>query len=297
MLGPGRYATSCHAFNYDASPQFGNGFRLSIAEAKHTGVDVDWWIMVPRGRKPDWFEDEDGHVELKVGMTPLGEYAKENHADERGVIHHITWEISLEIPQPEELPSLSEIAKHVYADLKMSDAVSYKLLDLGVKEVNGVSSRQHGTIDDVTPEQFATATVDHVHWWEQRDVDFQLQKGGRGEVNDEGEWVSTTPGAFLDHYSLVDDATLARVPKERQEIVELSLRATHITDAGLAQLSKLEALKELNIAETSITDEGLRHLEDISTLQKIDVTDTQVTPMGIERLQQALPGLEIVTGE
>lgn len=74
-------------------------------------------MLVPRGELPTWFENKDGKVQLDLGITPQGEYAEANHADERGVIQHIYWELALDIPKRDQLPSINEIASSVYSDL------------------------------------------------------------------------------------------------------------------------------------------------------------------------------------
>ncbi len=291
MLGPGRYVTDCPAINYAASPQGSGYFRLSLAEARHKGVEVDWWMMVPRGAKPDWFEDQDGRVQLKLGITPQGEYAKANHADEHGVIHHITWDLALDIPKPDAMPSLTEITGHVYSDLTVLSSVFSRYLYMGIRKVNNVPHQQSGSTDDVSPEEFAAATREHLLWWARSDIDFQLTNGGTTDHDEDDEYVMK-PAVFLDYNSAVDDATLSRAT-ERTDLVSLSVRGTHITDAGIAFLKGLNALTRLNIADTSVTDDGLRHLEEMASLQKLNVEGTGVTQAGIERLQQALPNLDI----
>lgn len=290
-LQPGLYISDGPARNYDASPQGSGYFRLILARANHKGVDVEWWMMVPRGRKPDWFEDQDGRVQLKLGITPRGEYAKANHADERGVIHPIYWDLAIDIPKPDRMPSLTEITRRVHTDLKVLSSVFSKHLHMGVEKVNDVPHQQFGSTDDVSPEQFAAATRKHLLWWDRLDVEFQLTKGGTTDRNKNGEYMMK-PAVFLDYNSATDDATLFRAT-ERTDLVMLSARGTDITDAGLAHLRGLNALSRLNIADTPVTDDGLRHLEGIASLQKLDVEGTGVTQAGIERLQQALPDLEI----
>ncbi|NOY30516.1 MAG: hypothetical protein GXP28_10185 [Planctomycetes bacterium] len=166
---PGLYFTDGPATNWDASPQGSGYFRLRLANANQRGVDVEWWIMVPRGRKPDWFVNREGQVQLELGMTPKGEYAKANHADERGVIHHIHWNLALGIPQPDTMPSLSKITRQVHSELQMLSSSAFPHLHMGVKEVNGVPNQQFGSTDKVSPSQFAKATREHWLRWERGD--------------------------------------------------------------------------------------------------------------------------------
>jgi len=296
---PGLFVTDGPATNWSASPQGDGFFRLKLAEVNQRGVDVAWWVMVPRGRKPDWFENREGQVQLRLGITPKGEYAKANHADKRGVIHHISWDLALDIPHPDNLPSLSQIAKQVHSELKMLSPAAFSSLHMGNQEINGVSHQRHDSVDKVSPSEFAAATQEHWFWWERRDVDFQLSRGGisggRMHQDDEGKWVMM-PAVMLDYYSAVDDVTLSQASK-RQDLVMVSARGTRITDAGLLHFKGLKELRQLNIAHTSITDDGLRHLESIVSLRKLNLKSTRVTQAGVARLRRALPKLEVETGD
>ncbi len=290
---PGLYITDGPATNYEASPQGSGYFRLRLAKANQGGVDVEWWIVVPRGRKPDWFVNQKGQVTFQLGITPKGEYAKANHADERGVIHHIYWDFALDIPKPDCMPSLSKIARQVHSEVQMLSSTAFPDLDMGVKEVSGVPNGQHGSTDKASPSQFATATQEHWFLWERRDIEFQLNSGG---LNQREEEKLVMPAVWLDYYSTVDDVTLSEIAK-REGLVMLSVRGTRITDAGLRHLDGLKELSRLNLTDTSITDEGLRHLEAMNSLRKLNLEGTRVTWAGVARLRLALPEVEIEVGE
>ena len=177
MIQPGLYITDGPATNYEASPQGDGYFRLRLAKANQKGVDVEWWIVVTRGRrKPDWFVNQKGQVTLQLGITPQGEYAKANHADERGVIHHIYWNFALDIPQPDRMPSLSTIARQVHSEVQMLSSTASPHLHMGVQKVNGVPNQQFGSTDTVSPSQFATASQEHWLWWEHKDIEWERNR-------------------------------------------------------------------------------------------------------------------------
>ncbi len=290
---PLRHLTDGPATNYEASPQGSGHFRLMLAETSHQGIDAQWWMMVPRGELPTWFEDKDGKVQLELGITPQGEYARENHADERGVIQHIYWKHSLHIPKPDQLPSLDEIATSVHSDL--SDLGALPLtgrLNMGVVDVEGTPTSRFGSASDVSVAEFAKATLEHWQWWDRRDLDFQIRDGATSGVNELGGGMR--PAVMVDYNTAVDDATLARA-SERSDLAVISARGTKITDAGLAYLKTLNRLKKLNIANTSITDSGLQHLEALKSLEHVNLAETSVTEAGIERLRKSLPNLVVVT--
>ena len=76
---------------------------------------------------------------------------------------------------------------------------------------------------------------------------------------------------------------------EQGEVVEVSLRGTKITDAGLVHLKGLTELQKLNLSRSNITDAGLVHLKGLTGLVALDVGNTKITDAGIAELKKALP--------
>jgi len=75
------------------------------------------------------------------------------------------------------------------------------------------------------------------------------------------------------------------------ELTTVRLAGTAISDAGLAEISKLPKLAELTLKDTPITDDGLAKLAACPQLKSLDVRGTQVSPAGIEQLRKKLPTL------
>jgi hypothetical protein len=74
----------------------------------------------------------------------------------------------------------------------------------------------------------------------------------------------------------VDDRVLENL-RGMEQLRELDLNDTQITDAGLAVLAELPRLEELRLARTKITDDGFqRQLAGKESLKKIDLTGTAV---------------------
>ncbi|MFP6884349.1 MAG: hypothetical protein VCA40_07935, partial [Roseibacillus sp.] len=73
----------------------------------------------------------------------------------------------------------------------------------------------------------------------------------------------------------------------------LGLRNTAVTDAGVAKLIALPALKEINLRNTRVTDDCIASLVRIKTLQKVWLGETRVTAKGRSRLRSTLPRCEI----
>lgn len=118
----------------------------------------------------------------------------------------------------------------------------------------------------------------------------------------------------------VDDAQLADLAPVAQQVAELNLARTHVTDNGLKALEPLKNLRKLHLENTKIGDAGLTHLKGLTSLQYLNlygtqVTDsgleqleglknlkalylwqTKVTPAGVEKLKKALPKCDINTG-
>jgi hypothetical protein len=67
-----------------------------------------------------------------------------------------------------------------------------------------------------------------------------------------------------------------------------------ITAPWLVALKDLKKLRILELDGTDVSDAELVHLESLTKLERLSLCDTQVTFEGVERLQEALPGCEIV---
>ncbi len=285
---PGLFYVAGPASNYNASPQGHGFFRLELARASHQGIDVRWWVMIPRGTPPNHFEVSPGRIKLNVGVTPSGEYAKARHADERGVIHHMAWDVELDVPRPARLPTLEEIADRVHADHVALDSVPTKWLQIGYHGENKTSE-----VDDISPAEYAKAVANSIRSWQTNDIEFQLE--GLPDPNTQKRSIPGGAGRKtigLSYEPLVNDSTLARVAKHGS-LTRLYLRGTRITDDGLKHLTGLTKLEELDLAETGITDAGLVHLSGLSSLKKLYVRETRVTQAGVRNLKQALPNVEI----
>jgi internalin A len=79
--------------------------------------------------------------------------------------------------------------------------------------------------------------------------------------------------------SSVSDAGLSHL-KGLTELTTLYLGQTAVTDAGLAHVRGLANLREFCVDSTNVSDAGLAHLNRLSKLTKLDLRDTQVTDAG-----------------
>jgi len=292
MIQPGLFLMDPPATNLQTSPQGPGYFRIPLATVSHQGIDVQWWVMVPRGKPDNWCHAGPGQVQLDLGMTPFaGKYA-DAHKDRAGVIQHIYWKQTLAVPAQKKLPSQKAIAESVYADVALLPSIPSRIFDLGVEEVQGNLIGKRGTPQDTSAERFATAVAAHIRYWERDDIDFRIRQGEVTDVPFGGRSFYPMPVINLAYYRSVDDETLKRVA-EQKEVRTILLRGTRISDKGLATLKSLEHLTQLDLSETEIDDAGLEQLRDFQSLKQLNVQKTKVTPAGIAQLKAALPELEV----
>ena len=80
-------------------------------------------------------------------------------------------------------------------------------------------------------------------------------------------------GNFDEHRSFRND-----------QLAELNLAATGITDSGLALLQAMPNLRSLDVSETNITDAGLEHLAVLPALAELNLNGTRVSDVGLDTL-------------
>jgi uncharacterized membrane protein len=81
-----------------------------------------------------------------------------------------------------------------------------------------------------------------------------------------------------------------------QKLRSLDLRHTKITDASAESIGRLKELRVLNLMNTRISDRGVRQLHELENLQKLFVYETDVTAAGVTMLKIDLPKVEVDTG-
>lgn len=115
-------------------------------------------------------------------------------------------------------------------------------------------------------------------------LDFERSNiGNIGLINCK-HWSNTLEGLRL-KYTRISDADLAHLA-DLKALKSLDVSNTSITDAGLDHIKRLKSLEYLNLDNTYITDDGLILLKDLPNLQKISVLETSVTNVGLEKFKQ-----------
>ncbi len=83
--------------------------------------------------------------------------------------------------------------------------------------------------------------------------------------------------------------------KDARHLRIVYLTETKIGDAALVNFkNSKEQLRNLDLLGTEVTDEGLKHLAIFTKLERLDLRKTKVTKAGIEYLQEKLPQCKIV---
>ncbi|MCA8943839.1 MAG: hypothetical protein KDB80_14850 [Planctomycetes bacterium] len=90
-----------------------------------------------------------------------------------------------------------------------------------------------------------------------------------------------------------DDARVAELAPLREQITELVLARTKITDRALATIAKMPRLTRLDLSQTEITDAGLQKLQKLPELRALNLFGTKVTDRVKESLAE-MPALEQV---
>lgn len=92
--------------------------------------------------------------------------------------------------------------------------------------------------------------------------------------------------------TVITDAALKTVA-QMPRLVALDLRQTKITDAGLEALIGLKKIESINLYGTEITDAGLKHLAKIKSLKNVYLWQSKATKPGVKQLTAAIPGLKV----
>ncbi len=88
------------------------------------------------------------------------------------------------------------------------------------------------------------------------------------------------------------DADLACL-RELKAIRTLTLHNTQVTDAGLVHLNCLSRLAHLDVRNTRITDLGLSQLNGLTQLTVLQYDGSRVTEAGASKLKKASPRLKL----
>lgn len=95
------------------------------------------------------------------------------------------------------------------------------------------------------------------------------------------------------NYPEFSDADMQDLLKMKDNIVQLKLGHTAISDKALSEIAKLPVLMKLHLEHTAITNEGLKYLKGHKNLYYINLYKTKVSDEGLSYLQN-IPRLEQV---
>ena len=80
------------------------------------------------------------------------------------------------------------------------------------------------------------------------------------------------------------DLALNKLLPIKEQLVELKLSSSGVTDKDLSIVKQLSNIEKLWLDENEITDQGIKHLIDLNNLFYINLTFTSVSKIGIEQL-------------
>ncbi len=92
--------------------------------------------------------------------------------------------------------------------------------------------------------------------------------------------------------TVITDAAL-KIIGQLPRLIALDLRQTKITDVGIESLIGLKKLESLNLYGTEITDAGLKHLAKLKSLKNLYLWQSKATKPGVKQLTAAIPGLKV----
>lgn len=108
------------------------------------------------------------------------------------------------------------------------------------------------------------------------------------DVSDVGLRAIPDPAAIVSlnlGFTGISDESLKFIGENCPNLTTLELRATLISDEGIAHLPKLAKLETLSLRECRLTDEMIPHLLKIKSLVQVDLQYTSLTPDGYELLK------------
>jgi Leucine-rich repeat (LRR) protein len=89
---------------------------------------------------------------------------------------------------------------------------------------------------------------------------------------------------FLTGVSKCDDEKVASILPLKENIVQLDLGRTIITDGALEDRRQLPRLVSLDLRQTKVTDAGLESLIGLKKLESLNLYGTEITDAGLKHL-------------
>jgi internalin A len=146
---------------------------------------------------------------------------------------------------------------------KLSLSKETKITDAGLKDMAKLKKLAHLDLSgtNITDEGFkATKTA------EDSDLAKQLRILGFTEEEIEAD----------------SDVKAEKIAGWFQNLTDLSLGGTKITDAGLKDIAKMQQLTDLSLNETKITDAGIKDIAKLQKLTYLNLEFTEITDAGIK---------------
>ncbi|MEM7010029.1 MAG: c-type cytochrome domain-containing protein [Verrucomicrobiota bacterium] len=146
-----------------------------------------------------------------------------------------------------------------------------------------------GKPEEKKPEVYVSAV--QVHYEQLADGLKLASDGNIAKVEEQGGRV--TPLAvdnpllrvdFLVERDNTTDDKVAAIGSISENIAQLELQRTKVTDAGLATVADLPRLTRLDLNSTEVGDEGMKHLSGLKNLQYLNLYQTKVSDAGLAEI-------------
>ncbi len=90
----------------------------------------------------------------------------------------------------------------------------------------------------------------------------------------------------------ITDASMSQLA-DLPRLTRLDLHSTEVTDSGVKLLASLKNLSYLNLYNTPVTDAALNDIAKIKSLKNVYLWKSKVTPKGAQQLQKQLPEAKV----
>lgn len=130
------------------------------------------------------------------------------------------------------------------------------------------------------PEDRSMGQISIRPWGAMYNAEWQDYQDARGAVQIPA---NTEASLQVSETACVDLSPLAQLRAD--DLQGISFQRTPVTDADLAYIEGMSALRDVHLGGTSIGDKGLSYLQNISTIDELILRDTRVTDSGMSYVE------------
>jgi len=155
-------------------------------------------------------------------------------------------------------------------DIKQSDEIAGILKKLETGENNEEVKVLYANLPEA-----AELSEDEINFWQAKGIKIM-------PVSNENNYVIVN----AINYPELSDKDIEKLMEIKDNIVQLKLGHTKITDLSLQKIATLPNLIRLHLEHTSITDKGLENLKSAKQLNYVNLVGTKITKSGLHYLDE-----------